>query len=216
VATLPRVSERWVCKRCYADNDGDAAACARCGLGRGEVPPAEEQHAWQTGAASAAPASGARRWLRFWWVPALAGVLIVGYLVSARRDDQGSITSGGTLSVTELRAGDCFDLSAGQNEEFSSVDAKPCTEPHEFEIYHTITSDASTFPNSTDDEALFVGQCMPAFQDYVGRTYEGSALWSTLFGPTQSSWDAGDRGYSCVLYQQGERPMTGSMRGANR
>ena len=62
------MSDRWVCKRCFADNEEADSACQRCGLIRG----ADATQADQTGWAAAQPGAeappaeqpGWRRWIR--------------------------------------------------------------------------------------------------------------------------------------------------------
>ena len=125
------MTERWVCKRCFADNDETNSACQRCGLIRG---------AEATDADQARPADGGwRRWLRYWWIPAIVVALAVGYFTNARRGADGGITDGGTLQIADLRVGDCFDLTEATATEISEVDAKPCTDAHEYEMFHITT-----------------------------------------------------------------------------
>ena len=77
-----------------------------------EATPAD-QTAWaaQGGAATPTANPGWRRWIRFWWIPALVIALVVGYLTTARRGDDGSLASAGNVSVDELREGDCFNTA---------------------------------------------------------------------------------------------------------
>ncbi len=48
------MSERWVCKRCFADNEETDSACVRCGLLRGAEATESDQATWgsQPGTAS--------------------------------------------------------------------------------------------------------------------------------------------------------------------
>jgi len=106
------MSERWVCKRCFSDNNDTDAACQRCGLIRGAESTPTDQTTWASsgGAVDAPQQPGSwRRWIRFWWIPVIIVTLLVGYLTTARRDDAGSLASAGNVSVDELREGDCFN-----------------------------------------------------------------------------------------------------------
>jgi Septum formation len=221
-----RVTERWVCKRCFADNDGTAIACARCGLTRGSEVTVSDQETWASAAGVPAPATreapGWRRWLRFWWIPAIAIGLLVGWFTTAQRGDDGSLTTAGNVSVTDLRAGDCFNGS--DEEEISDVDGVPCDEPHEYEVFAVQDREGETFPTDAEFEAIFESICVPAFGSYVGIPYTDSELWATMITPSESSWDDGDREYVCALYEpeDGEDPdspnieLTASMEGAAR
>jgi Septum formation len=212
------VSDRWVCKRCFADNDEPMATCQRCGLLRGAESTATDQQGWAASEAAASPPSdpGWRRWLRFWWVPALGIVLLVGYLASARRDGAGEITAGGTLSIEEVRVGDCFDFAQDQ-EEVSEVDARRCDEPHAYEMFHVATwGGSSDYPSDDQMVSFVLDECLPAFERFVGLAYETSELDFDYFVPLEAGWAAGDRVFQCALYDPGDRAVTTSLEGAAR
>jgi len=210
------VIERWVCKRCFADNSETDSACQRCGLIRGAEATPADQTAWasQGGAATATAKPGWRRWIRFWWIPALTIFLVVGYTVSARRDGGGAITAGGSLSIQDLRVGDCFNSE--ESTEISSVDARRCDEAHEFEVFHIATwTGSSTYP--TEDAMLrFVfEECVPAFETYVGRTYQASRLDFMHFSPVEDGWNTGDRVFQCAMFDP-VAELTASLRDSDR
>ena len=213
------MNERWVCKRCFADNDQTAGACHRCGLTRGAEASLADQQGWAAQpqpAGAPTPQPGWQRWLRFWYVPVVVIVLVVGYLASARRDDGGAITAGGTLSIEDLQVGDCFNF-ADDDDEISQVDAQPCTEAHSHQLFHIATWTASdTFPTVEQMDDFIFDQCMPAFESFVGEPYETSALFFDYFSPTSAGWDAGDRVFQCALYDPEDTTLTSSMEGAAR
>lgn len=205
-------------------------ACARCGLTRGsEVAPADQQ-AWASAAGVPVPGAEPERpaWqslLRFWWVPVVAiGAigLLVGWLNAAERGDDGSLTSGGTVSVTDLRAGDCFN--SGEEQEISEVDGVPCDEAHEYEVYAVQDRDGDAYPTDAEFDAIFESICVASFDPYVGVPYADSALYAGMITPSEGSWDEGDREYVCYLYEptDGSDPnsanveLTSSMEGAER
>ena len=210
------MNERWVCKRCFADNEETDGTCVRCGLTRGAESTTADQATWAppVGAATTA-APGWRRWIRFWWIPAIAIFLVVGYLTSVRRDGDGAIVAGGTVPVNEVRVGDCFN--AAEEAEISEVQGIPCTEPHAYELFHIATwSGSSGFPT---DEAMFgfvAAECLPVFEAFVGRSYEASILEFVHLSPSPDGWDAGDRDFPCMLVDPAEPEVTGSLRGADR
>jgi hypothetical protein len=211
------VNERWVCKRCYADNESTAMNCVRCGLTRGADVTAADQEAWRH-VAGASPAGGpqstARRLLRFWWIPVVAVALVVGYLVSARRDEGGAIASGGTLSVDDLRIGDCFDAP---EDVFSDVDAKPCSEPHHYELYHSAQHPqvGGDLPADAELSAFAERTCGPTADAYIGGFVDIPLAW-TIFTPDEEAWRTGERTVRCVLFHADDAALTQPLRGAGQ
>lgn len=207
------MTERWVCKRCFADNNDTDAQCVNCGLGRGAEVPESDQSAWAAGQ----PTPAWRALLRFWWIPAMLIFLAVGYFASARRGGDGSVEAGGMLTVDNIQVGDCFDVG---EEEFSDVDAVPCGEPHTYEAFLIQGATGSEYPTDAQMEELFLSSCVPAFESYVGVPYADSEIYASMFTPTTEAWDAGDRQIICYVFEPdesfAERVVTGSLRGAAR
>ncbi|HYM52990.1 MAG TPA: septum formation family protein [Candidatus Dormibacteraeota bacterium] len=210
---------RWVCLRCYESNDAAVVSCSKCGLARGATPDPSEPAT--TDAVPAAPAARGPGWLggvvrRFGWVIVVAVVAIAGFAFSAGRDDSGAISRGGNLAITDLRAGDCFNLRDREAEEIGEVDAKRCNEPHQFEMMFVGDMPAGAFPS---DEALTdftVANCLPAFEAYVGLAYETSRYDLYQFAPTLDGWNSGDHALQCALFDPLNDELSGSLRAANR
>ena len=178
-----------------------------------------DRQAWASAAGVPDPTRdeqpGWRRWLRFWWIPALAIFLAVGYFTSARRDDSGSVTSGGTVQIEDLRAGDCFNV--GDEEEISQVDGIPCDEPHPYEVFAIANYNAAAYPVSEDQlDLAFQSVCTGPFEEYVGTPYLDSALYAWFITPTEEGWNDGDHEFICYLFEEEERPMSESMEGSGR
>jgi hypothetical protein len=210
------VNERWVCKRCFADNEDTAPTCARCGLARGSEVSDADRTAWaaETGTPLATEPPAWRRWLRFWWIPAIAIFLAVGYLSSARRAEDGSVNAGGTLQIDDLRVGDCFNNA--DEGEISDVDGVPCTEAHEYEVFAMDRYESETLPTDAEMDAVFFDVCATPFEEYVGISWERSVLWANMITPSEGSFGDGDRSYVCFLFDPEEPALTESMRGAAR
>ena len=209
---------RWVCKRCFADNDETDSACARCGLIRGADATDADQAGWAAQPSTAPAAEGGwRRWLRYWWIPAVIVALAVGYFTNARRGDDGGISEGGTLQVSDLRVGDCFRLEASVDE-VEAVDARPCTQAHQYEIFGITawTDGGDAYPSDGAWDAFIAEACLPVFEAYVGRSIETSALAILPFVPVEESWDAGGRNVQCTLVDPSEPELTESLRDADR
>jgi hypothetical protein len=208
---------RWVCRRCFASNQADARACEQCGLERGADPGEGDQAQW----AAASPAQAARPvWqqlmLRFWWIGLIVVVAAGGWYFSAKRDDSGQITNSGSLEVSDLRVGDCFDHKDVDADEFGQVDAKPCTEPHAEEIFFTGSMPQGDYP--TDEEVFtWVGtNCVPAFEAYVGTSIQTTTLEFGPYVPTSEGWEAGDSSVLCSAYGPNNERLTESVRASGR
>lgn len=212
------MNERWVCKRCYADNEEADAACHRCGLARGADASGADQATWAA-QAGAAPNTkrGWTRWLSVLGVPILIGVVALVYLnffAGPSRDSSGRLTEAGTMAVTDLRAGDCFN--AGETTEISDVEAMPCTLPHAYEVYHVATHETATFPTDAELDTIFGQVCIEPFATYVGTAYKSSEIYANFITPSEDSFAGGDRGYICVLFDLANDALTTSLRGAAR
>jgi len=211
------MNERWVCKRCFADNEETDSACLRCGLARGSESTETDQATWasQAGQAQATERPSWQRWLRYWWVPVLLVSLVGGYLFSARRGDDGALSAAGNLGVDDLRVGDCFNTADAA--EIRDVDGLPCTQAHEYEVFHLTTWEGDgTFPPDSQLEAIFLEICEPSFEAYVGEPWLSSTIYGSMISPSDESWSDGDREFTCVLYDPDNTQLTESLRGASR
>ncbi len=220
------MNQRWVCKRCFADNDDVAGACVRCGLTRGAEAPEADQTEWAQAAAAAAPpkpTGGLSGLLKFWWIPVIAIGLGVFYFTQARRGDTGDIEGGGNLSAFDIEAGDCFGVS-GDSEQISDVDAVPCNEPHTYEAYHVAEHETAAYPTEAELDGIFDQLCIAGFEPYVGAPYDTSDIWANFMTPSEQSFSEGDREYVCYLFEpvDSNDPFgdvvvhTSSLEGANR
>lgn len=209
------MADRWVCKRCFAANDESAGQCAACGLVRGSEAPASEQ--WQPAAAPPA-SSGGSRWLavlaRFWWIPVAILIAVGGSLFAASRDDSGQITDGGDLGIADLRPGDCFDLKDASEELIDDVEAKPCSDTHEFEMFFVGSLSGDAYPSEDVMTGYVIDNCIPAFDTYVGMDYQSSMYDIFHFVPSEDGWDAGDHTVQCAVFHPTDDELTGSLKGA--
>jgi hypothetical protein len=197
------MNERWVCKRCYADNEGEATSCARCGLPRGAEVTPQAQQEWQAQAQPGQPAQPVPAWrglLRFAWIPVVAVVLVIGFFAQQ-----------GARDLENLAVGDCFDT--GDTEVLTEVDSKECDEPHQYEVVHvaTWTGPDDTYPSGTAQDDFIATECLPAFAQYVGTDFETSSLFMTTITPSEESWADGDRAFVCAAYDR-DNPLNSSVR----
>lgn len=136
------------------------------------------------------------------------------YLGTAGRDSTGAIERAGSVDVSEMRVGDCFE--AGDDEEISEVNALQCSEPHTYQVFAVIEHETATYPSDTELETIFATICLSPYEEFVGTAYADSTLYATMFWPTEDSFADGDRGYVCVLNEDDLSPITGSMEGSHR
>jgi hypothetical protein len=214
---------RWVCRRCFASNEPDAATCEQCGLERGADPstPAPQDPEQPQQWAAPAPAAPPRpMWmqlaLRFWWVGLIVVIAVGGWYFSARRDDSGQISNSGNLQITDLRVGDCFDLNDPEAAEVDDVEAKPCTSAHEYELFHAADMANGDYPSEDAIDTFLDAECAPAFGSYIGTDYQASVLEVVFFTPTSDGWDDGDHSVQCAVYDPNDSELTSSLKNSAR
>jgi hypothetical protein len=150
-------------------------------------------------------------------------VVVLTGVDTTERDADGRVIDGGSVTLDRLRVGDCFtepgfeDLPDDGSEGESSgvVDVVPCREPHQAEVFESLQMSGDGFPG---DAAIRrrAADCVPAFEDYVGRPYRRSDLEITLYTPTSTSWRLGDRTLLCNLTERDLSDVTGSLRNSRR
>lgn len=121
----------------------------------------------------------------------VVGAVVVGFLFRDRL----------TGKADDLRVGDCIELPTAQ--EFGEIQHRPCTEPHEAEVYvvKDYANGPESLPSMTALDAWVDEHCLgQAFTDYVGRTYdEAQEIGVGYFSPTASGWRDGDKEMVCYL-----------------
>lgn len=130
------------------------------------------------------------------------------------RDDEGAIVEAeANADVFSITVGDCTndgDLTAS---EVSSVEAVPCDEPHDNEVYAAFDVEGDEFPGSDEIQTIASEGCLEKFQPFVGAAYEESRLDFWPMTPTESSWGQGDREVLCLVYDAELEKLTGSVEG---
>lgn len=205
---------RWVCLRCYTANDDSAAVCTKCGLLRGSMPPAGTVEASPIAPSEPSLLGGLVR--RFWWVGVVAAFAVGGAIFAAQRDSSGEITRGGSLAISDLQVGDCFDPQDIDAEEADEVTAKRCDETHQFEMMLTGNMRDGGYPSESEFDDFVATVCLPAFADYIGRSYEDSRLDVYWYVPLEEGWDQGDHLVQCAVYDPFDSELVGSLRDADR
>jgi hypothetical protein len=71
--------------------------------------------------------------------------LTISECSSADRNDSGDIVSSGDVQASDIRFGDCFNDLPAVGDSFSSVKAVPCTEAHQWQLFHRGTLALTSF-----------------------------------------------------------------------
>ncbi|GAA3351146.1 DUF4190 domain-containing protein [Amorphoplanes nipponensis] len=140
------------------------------------------------------------------WVLAILVGVTAGVL-SDRNESARGLTGGGTVSVTELEAGDCVtDLQTALSVEELPVTS--CGLPHEGEVYATFDLPAGPWPGDSVVQEQAEQRCDAEFKTYAP---EAPATAQVLYlHPLRQSWSR-DRGVTCVATDK-RGTTTGSVR----
>jgi hypothetical protein len=189
----------------------------------GETTPSGPSFWTPSGAASsepyfpAAPAAPTPLWRRIpiGWVlfaVILGAGAIGGLITNAGRSSTGEITNDGDMLATDLRVGDCFDLKESDAESITDVTARPCTDEHEYELFHVAVMAEGPFPGDAAFDVFFEDNCLGTFETYVGKAYAESVLDIFWLTPGEEAWDEGDRSIQCAVYHPSDATLTGSLK----
>lgn len=145
---------------------------------------------------------------------ALSGCSGWGSTRDAPRDAAGAVVSAGAVDANVLKVGDCLDDP--DSEEFETVGAVPCGEPHDYELFHAFTVAGMAFPDDGRWDELTEPCYGEQYTEFVGVTYDESELDALPFTPTEEAWTDGDRTVQCVVGEVDVTPVRGSLRGTRR
>jgi hypothetical protein len=150
------------------------------------------------------------------WVIVLAAGVAVWTLRGVDRSNSGSIVTAGRVAAADLRVGDCIQFPAATTITVKAFDAVPCSQPHDAEAYSGGDLPLNgAWPGETAVRTATDQKCAEAFEPFVGTSIDNTALSVSFFYPEQNAWDAGDRGYICVVGADGSK-TSGTLKGANR
>ena len=131
------------------------------------------------------------------------------------RDESGEITETEDVNPNTLQAGDCFnDPEEGSSTQVTELQAVPCDEPHDNEVFHVFDLDDGDFPGADEAKELGLAGCEPELEAYIGATAEEAGLAIVPVTPTEESWNnRDDRTVICALYKADGSELTGSLEG---
>lgn len=133
------------------------------------------------------------------------------------RGETGQIIEAGEVGVNALKLGDCFDNNPVDSEteviDVLTVQAVPCSEPHDNEVYYLGALPETSYPGEDLVDELVLDQCLTVFEAFAGVSYEESRLDIGRIFPSEANWADEDRGYICLVYDVEMQKLEGSMRG---
>ena len=150
---------------------------------------------------------------------ALAGCGLIGsgdpHIDEAVRDDDGVMLHGGDVGVNALRVGDCFDDDGASTDvaEVVAVNAVPCSEPHDNEVFYLGALAEADYPGEDLVDSQVLAECLMVFDAFAGVPFEESMLDIARIFPSEANWSDNDRGYVCIVYDVSRAKLEGSMRG---
>lgn len=152
-------------------------------------------------------------------VPGAAAVVLACLTALTGCSLFGVDTPGETVSVFEIRPGDCFRAPAEITAELTDLARVDCTEPHEQEAYALVEYTppfgvADLYPGDAALKDFADGACAAEFAEYVGVDYRDSQLFFTYLLPSARGWEQGnDRSILCFITTTGEQ-LTASVAGS--
>jgi hypothetical protein len=131
------------------------------------------------------------------------------------RDEAGEITETEDVAPNSLQPGDCFnDPEAGSPTQVTALEAVPCDEAHDNEVFHVFDLDDGDFPGADEVKQAGLDGCESEAEAYLGADPLEAGLTIVPVTPTEQSWnDKDDRTVICALYKADGTELTGSVQG---
>lgn len=145
-------------------------------------------------------------------------MFVAGALVAAcssdsgsARDDSGHITKRGSLSVFELRKGDCLDPAADVAGDIDTIAVAPCSEAHTQEVFALVEAPEQPYPGPEGLATTANALCITAMQDDLSLSPDDGYFFSYLL-PSFNGWNNDkDRTIICVFVFPTLGMVTGSV-----
>lgn len=118
------------------------------------------------------------------------------------------------IAFSDLQLGTCLTDAhlTGGGGAVHGLQSIGCASAHYEEVIHLGTYTHAAYPGHEALVDELDVACVAAFADYVGVQYASSTLLLDYLLPTETSWNAGDRGYACLVY--GQEALVGSVKGS--
>jgi hypothetical protein len=136
-----------------------------------------------------------------WLLAIVIGVIIAIAVAPATPDrdpTSGQVTGSGSVSLTDLKAGDCIK-EVTEDELRFALPVVPCTEPHRTEVTSIETMSGDTYPGDAAVDETAGNLCTDAAQRYAPTAVEAGELDIFYFPPNRTGWSQGDRSVICLV-----------------
>jgi hypothetical protein len=133
------------------------------------------------------------------WIAVVAAAGFAVYSLTARRDSSGAISRAGDLSVYKLRAGDCIK-KFGEGTSFT-VDAVPCKEPHDTQVYALFDLPDKPFPGQAAVTADAERGCTERLPEAMNARVSSGEVSIGYYQPQEATWGR-DREVACVFVSE--------------
>ncbi|HST50247.1 septum formation family protein [Jatrophihabitans sp.] len=150
---------------------------------------------------------------------ALAGVAL---LLAGCGMFGGSKSGATSVSVFDVKPGQCFDPPGTVKSELSKLKSVPCDQPHTQESYASVRytskdgSEVSAYPGDAALKVFADGACAQQYTGYVGRDYLDSSYFFTYLLPSARGWEQQkDRNVLCFVTTTGQQ-LTASVKNSKR
>jgi hypothetical protein len=136
--------------------------------------------------------------------------------------DDSPSTTAAPARPSELRTGTCVELAGfvpGAPVSGDTVTPVPCEQPHRAEVFGSLVHPAAEdvdWPGDLEVAGYAESECLARFVPAIGAPYESSVFDFTVLGPTEDSWNDGDRAIVCIAHGTDGLPLTGSVLGSAR
>ncbi|MBA2280351.1 MAG: septum formation family protein [Acidimicrobiia bacterium] len=153
-------------------------------------------------------------------VGGIVALAVVGTILGEQEDAPSNEEEAGL----ELVIGDCWDDLTDQDATEQVVDAflqeKPCSMPHDAEVFAEVTHPSPAgepYPGDLAISEFSQFECVARFTEFVGIPYEQSSLDVVSVFPQDVGWERlEDRRIACSVVNLDGSPLTGSARGLAR
>lgn len=131
-------------------------------------------------------------------------------------------TKPASVSVFDLKVGDCFVAPTDVKAELADLAKVPCDVSHQQELYAKVDYTAAgsndvtdTYPGDAVLDKYAQGACAEKYVGYVGIAYPDSGLWMTYLYPSARSWQQSkDRSILCFVTTTAGGSLTKSVKGS--
>lgn len=131
------------------------------------------------------------------WVLLIAVAVVVAILTDADRDSSGNVTREGSVSVNELRTGDCLK-SVQESSMLTSVPAVRCSQMHQGEVFGEFDLSGSPYPGETEIDRKAQDECQAKLTSYASEKNLDLVEDLYYLYPRESDWRRGSRTVTCV------------------